>query len=278
MFNLLSEEEDLKKSKGKSLTQKKMDSEKYERFVEILKGEREFEGNIDGPEDLRAVINAIKKIDSDLSSGGGKESALRKRLSQFSNKAKDVESIMNKKDSGSKLSDSEKKKIEDFADEVEDALFNDTYVKEFHPDSETKNWSNDVEGTVAIKYTTPKGKDYYGLVRPSSGIITWEGMGLGKSGATSDIRNIIKKDPDVNLKNRIEEYDTDSGKILRGTKNIKDLLATGRFAIKDDNASKDKIKEAFMNNGARVGSRDQLRGVEKAIKDINFWKTIKSLF
>lgn len=275
--------EEESKGEASSFNKKKIDTEKYENFIKILKGEKEFEGDINGPDDMKAIIRAIKDIHRELKNKtkSGGESSLRKRLSQYYNKALEVEKIVNKIEAGQKITDKEEKAFEDFADEIEDSLFQETYMKSLFPDetnTSSSDWDKNIYGAFPIKYTSPKGKDYYAIVRPPTGVVTWEGMSLSKDGATSGVREILKKDPKINIGVKFDEYDKDSKKIYKGTKSIKSMLDTGRLKIKDDDTAKKKVEEAFFNNGVEEGSRGYIKGINKALKDINFWKEIKKLF
>lgn len=275
--------EEESRGEASSFNKKKIDTQKYEDFIKIIKGEKEFEGDIDGPDDMRAIIRAIKDINKELKdkSTSGGESSLRKRLSQYYNKALTIEKIVDKIDAGKKITSKEEQEFEDFADEIEDSLFQETYMKQLFPDetnTSSSDWDRNIYGAFPIKYTSPKGKDYYAIVRPPTGVVTWEGMSLSKDGATSEIREILKRDPKISIGPRFDEYDKDSKKIFKGTKSVKEMLDTGRLKIKDDDKTKEKVEKAFFDNGVEAGTRGYIKGINKALKDINFWKEIKNLF
>lgn len=276
-LDLMFEEEETSSSMGRMKT----DIKKYEHFLDIIKGEKQFEGDINNPDDMKAVIKSIKGIHSELSGKGtGDESSLRKRLSRYLNKALEVEKIVNKIEAGDKITDKEEETFEKFADEIEDILFKETYIKQFFPDESgvPSREFYKIDGTFPLKYTTPKGKDYYAIVRPPTGVIAWENIVRDKKSSSNEIRSILNKDPEINLKSKFTEnqYDKDNKKVYRNS--IKDMLDTGRLKILDDNETKKKVLNFFYENGASEGSRSYIKGVDKAVGSIGFWKSIKNLF
>lgn len=257
----------------------------YENFLSILKGEKKFDGSIETPQEMRVVIDSIKKIyDEFHGKKVDKDSPtfqMKKRMVSFYERAKEVEKILKKIESGERVTEKEEDQYDTLADDVEDVLFQETFVKKMFPadkgETSSKTWAMSFQKAFPVKYTTKEGEDHYGLVRPPSGIITWEGAGLGKDGSKSDVGIKFKNDPDFSLGSKLPLNDS-TYKLYRSTSDVKQALSTGRFDVKDDDKTIEKIQDLFSDMGATVNDKGYAKGVGKALKNMEFWKSIKRLF
>ncbi len=270
---------------GENFRKRKGELETTEDFVAILKGEKKFEGDIDTPEEMQAIIDGINKIHDEIKNTTVKVDKnspsyqMRRRLVSFYDKAQDIQKILNKIKSGKKISEKESDMFDEFAEQVEDVLFHETYMKKMFAaeKGETSSILESFQKAIPIKYTSPKGKDYYGLIRPPSGTITWQGQQLSNKSAPTEVRDIIKQDDEVNLGSQIP-FDESSNTVLRGAKNVRRALDSGRIEILDDPATVKKVRKAFENSGVEYSSRGWPKNLNKVIKSVDFWKKIKNLF
>jgi len=257
----------------------------YQDFVDILKGEKKFDGAIETPQQMRTIIDSIKRIYNELHGGGADKDSptfqMKKRMVSFYERAKEVEKILRKVESGDRVTEKESDQYDTFADDIEDVLFQETYVKKMFPadkgETSSKTWAMSFQKAFPIKYTDKSGEDYYGLVRPPSGIITWEGMGLGKQGATSDVGRKFKSDSEFSLGAKLPLDDT-THKLYRSESEMKKALSTGRLEVKDDNQTIEKIQELFSDLDVSVNDKGYAKGVGKALKSMDFWKGVKRIF
>lgn len=269
----------------KNYQKRKFEMQTHQDFVDILKGEKKFDGEIETPQQMRVIIDSIKKIYNELHGGkADKESPtfqMKKRMVSFYERSKEIEKILKKIESGDRITEKESEQYDTFADDIEDVLFQETYVKKMFPaekgETSSKTWALSFQKAFPVEYTDKSGETYYGLVRPPSGVITWEGMGLGKQGATSEVGKKFKDDPDFSLGSKLSLNDT-THKVYRSSAEVKKALSTGRFVIKDDDKTIEKVQKVFEDLGASVNDKGYAKGVGKALKSMEFWKRIKQLF
>jgi hypothetical protein len=108
---------------------------------------------------------------------------LKKTLIRFSKGLIALEPIVDKlldpDQMTNELTDAEEKKYQQMSQDLEDALFQEAYGRyHFAYDRGEGTGSRQaptVENIIPIKFLADNGKTYYGLVRPPTGIITWEG-------------------------------------------------------------------------------------------------------
>lgn len=248
------------------------DHEKFADFVEILTGKRNFEGDIDTPAKMQQILDGIKKIKGDLKGpqdSSDKTHAMKKRLAKLAKKADEIQKILDKIKSGDKVTEDEADKYDKFADEVEDILFFETYVKDFTR-NETGGSGGKVnkilwENSFPVEYTSDDGTKYYGLVRVPSGVITWQG---------DKAREVVKNDPEHEIPVKFDIMKPD----YKISKNAKVKELEGKLRFKDDDKTKEKVKELYKQHGAEINDRGDIKGLNQALNKVEFWKDIKSLF
>lgn len=253
---------------------KKIDIEGYEKMLNILAGKEKFEGDIETPEQMQLVIDNIRKFKEETKKKDFKEDpahALKAKLAKLYPKIGPVQKVLDKIKETGKVTEKDDDVYSEFADEVEDILFYETYYKK-HTASDVGGSGGKVNKIVfnhsfPIKYTSDAGKDYYGLVRPPTGAITWQG---------DRAREVVKNDPEIKIPYKLP--------ILQGTwrimqtKMMDDILASDRVKIKDDSKAKEKVKEALENAGASINERGDIKGMNKVINSVEFWKDIAKIF
>lgn len=229
----------------------------YNKMMNILLGNEKFEGEINTPEEFRAVIDAILNDKF-------------KTKASLKNRAKEVDKIIKKIEAGKTITDSEEEMADDFADDVEDELFQMTYMKKYTAQSEGGSGGQANKArfneSIPVKYTTDGGKIYYGLITPPTGFIAWQNNEVGR---------IAKNDPELNIPPRLNLLDKNYtvDKVVH-----KDLLNSSRFIVKDSSAAKRQVKEAFEKHGATLTPKGDVPGIEKVMKKVEFWKDIASIF
>jgi len=229
----------------------------YNRMMNILLGNEKFEGEINTPEEFRAVIDAI------LNDKFKTKASLKK-------KAKEVDKIIKKIESGKTITKNEEEMADDFADDVEDELFQMTYMKKYTAQSEGGSGGQANKArfshSIPVKYTTDGGKVYYGLITPPTGFIAWQNKEVGK---------IAKNDPELTIPPRLNLLDTTwtVDKVVH-----KDLMNSDRFVVKDSSAAKREVTQAFENHGATITPKGDVPGIEKVMKKVEFWKDIAKIF
>ena len=165
----------------------------------------------------------------------------------------------------------EKKTILKFADDIEDILFSDTYVKEFAPSEAgaTGGKQNKIlfNESFPVEYHSEDGHTYYGLVRAPSGIVTWSGEKARKAAAADSRYRIPIKMPMLK-----QNY-----KLLKNSE-IKKLIDDKILKFKDDDNTKAKVVDLYKKYNASINDRGDIKGLNKVLKNVGFWKDIKALF
>jgi hypothetical protein len=254
---------------------KKIDIEGFEKMFNILGGKEKFEGSIDSPQQMQVVLDSIKKFYEESKSnpkmGSEEAGAMKKKLAKLYPKINTIQKILDKIKKIGKVTGKDSDVYDDFADEVEDILFYETYYKKFTA-TETGSSGGKVnkivyEHSFPIKYTADDGKEYYGLIRPPTGVITWQG---------DRAREVVMNDPSLKIPTKLP--------ILQGqwqlmkSKFIDKLLASKRVEVKDDSKSKEKVKKAMEKVGASINDRGDIIGMQKALDNVGFWKDITKIF
>jgi len=303
-----------------SFTSIKDDLGSRSRMMAILAGQQQFEYSLlDNPKMVRALVDQvsvmiknkeritlenssvskrIKELEKveyktpaerdELTNLQNKNKAyqLQKTLMLFGPKLKEIDDILVRIENRVDVTDKTLKKYESLVSEIEDAIFSETYVR--------KNLSYDrgeasaimkkptATDNFPIKFTANDGATYYGIVRPPSGMITWEGKLAREAWLTdSGIRGLVlgltsskKYTQDEILKIRISK---DDFKVLS-----KEKLNDEMFALKLTNGKKkiefddsDKVKEAIRNyifnsdnGGAKKNVTDYSTMNQSSIDDV----------
>lgn len=249
--------------------------ERAGRFAAILTGKERFEGEIDSPEQLHAIIKGIKQFENELSGKktdeDSKTGAMKKRLAKMLDKADDIEKILNKKEKGTKLSKDEIGAVMKFSQEVSDILISETYMKEFteYEKGGSGGKVNKIlfNHSFPVEYTADNGSKHYGLIRMPTGIVTWQGR---------DTMRIVKSDPEFKIQSRFQVLRKDYR--LNKSKELRELIDAGRIKYKDDDKTKKKVRDMLEKAGASINERGDIKGLNRALKNVEFWKSIKSFF
>lgn len=230
----------------------------YERMYNILLNNEKFEGEINTPEEFRAVIDALLRDVFKINS------AIKKQ-------AKEVDKIIKKIENGDTISDTEEEMADDFADKVEDYLFSETYIKGYTAKSKGGSGGqankDRFSSSIPVKFIADNKKEYYGLITPPTGYIAWQ---------SKSVHSIVKNDPDLKIPGRLELI-KDGWKVLKNSF-FNDLIKSRRLIVRDDDRSKKKVEEIFTKHGASINQKGELPGIEKVVKKIEFWKDIAKIF
>jgi regulator of replication initiation timing len=264
----------------------------YERMVSILSGEEQFEYNIlDNPKMVRALVDQVKQMIKnkdklnlenksisqrikelkriemptrveidELENLLQKDKAfqLQKTLMRFDKSLDELSDILDRMENGVDLQDKTIKRYDKIVGDIEDAIFQETYVRKNLAYEKGEASGNMKKPTATdnfpVKFLADNGKTYYGIVRPPSGIITWEGSEAREAFLRdSGIRSLLgyisqskKYSRDALLKVRISK---DDFKVLN-----KEMLNDKLFSLVADNGRKkfvyndsDSVKEAIRN-------------------------------
>jgi hypothetical protein len=118
--------------------------------------------------------NRQEKLASEL-----KTYQLKKTLRRFESTLRRLEPVVDKKLNAESLTSLEEKEYKQLVIDLEDALFQETYGRyhfAYDPgEGSGRRQSPTVEHMIPVKFAADNGKNYYGVVRPPTGIITWEG-------------------------------------------------------------------------------------------------------
>lgn len=318
------------------------------RMMNILTGNEPFEYDLlDNPSMVRALVDQVKQMiknkdslnqenksvndrikelkklsyptreerdELERLSQKNKAYQLQKTLMRFNKKIDELDSILNRMEDGVDLQDKTIKKYDDMVGEIEDAIFQETYVRKNLAYEKGEASGNMKKPTATenfpVRFIAENGKVYFGIVRPPSGIITWEGR---------EAREAWLSDPRVNdiisstgstkryrrddmLKIRISR---DDFKVL-----TKELLNDKLFSMRTPSGKKkleyrdsDTVKEALRNyilggekqvTDYNIMSGEEGRGIKTVnpsldkqgrpkdltsiIDSIEFWRFVRGLF
>jgi len=264
----------------------------YERMVAILAGQEKFEYNLlDNQKMVRALIDQVKTMiknkekiklenksvldrikelektqyrtreeSDELNQLQSKTKAfqLQKTLMRFDKKLDELDDILGRIEDGVDITEKTIKRYEAIVGDIEDALFQETYVRKNlgYEKGEASGGMKKPTATdnIPVLFRSDNGKTYYGIVRPPSGIITWEGK---------EARDAWIQDVDIkNLFSMIEnskKYRKDEIFKLRISKGdfkvlSKELLNDKLFSLKTERhqakfeyRDSDQVKEAVRN-------------------------------
>jgi hypothetical protein len=252
---------------------KSIDVEGFQKMTNILAGKEKFEGSIDSPQQMQIILDNIKKFKDELASdskmGSGPAGALKKKLANLYSRIAPIQRILDRIKKSGKVSSKDSDIYDDFADEVEDILFQETYYKKFTP-SETGASGGKANKLVftqsfPIQFTSDDGKKHYGLVRPPSGVITWQ----GEASETA-----VRNDPTLKMP---VKFPLIQNKIMKN-KEIAALLKSSRIVVKDDDETKEDTTKILKKAGASINEKGDINGMQKALNSVEFWKNIAKIF
>lgn len=326
----------------------------YERMTAILAGKEKFEYSLlDNQSMVRALIDHVKQMiknkerlslenksvserikelrrkewksqaeKDELVEMESKNKAyqLQKTLIRFEKKIDELDDILKRIENGVDVTDKTIKKYEKYVSEIEDSIFHETYVRRnlaYDKGEASSSFKKPAAmENFPIKFIATNGKTYYGIVRPPTGMITWEGKEAREAWLNdADIKGLFsmvsmskKYSKDAILKIRISK---DDFKVLP-----KELLNDRLFSLKTKNGRdkvmykdtqevKDAIKAYIFNDENKGAPRDltphrvsgiegvlddvktvqtgidqsgRPRGITDVIDSIEFWRMIRSLF
>lgn len=270
----------------------------YQRMLAILSGREKFEFSLlDQPKMVRALIDQVKmmiknkdklndenksisqrikeleKIQyktpedvDELASLKNKDKAyqLQKTLMRFDNKLSEIDEILKRIENSVEITDKTRKKYNDMVSEIEDALFQETYVRRNLPYDKGEASAGMTQPTATqnfpIKFLADNGKTYYGIVRPPSGIITWEGREARDAWlADSAIRSLA-------------EYIT-SSKRFTSNELLKIRISNDTYTALTKEVLNDKLFSLRMPNGMKKIEYDDSEVIKEAIRNYIFNET-----
>lgn len=244
---------------------------------------------LDDIDEFRKLINSTKKYNFDLSKslmnfGPEKDDDESDNVSDhkaevstaLKTKIKKIDAIFSST-SNDELSDKQKADIEKAAQEILD-YFKTAVNKSGHTDKDfketgTNTWQVKAEQTFPCKLEDGD-KVYYGLVRPPTGVITWQGNGaraaarkLGVPLKLPVMNKGDKKNPNFVVKRGAEEF----GKFMAKFQSTE--TPNVDFDFDDSQKAKDKVVDAMKKGGADYDSKayktnKRLNSAEGAIDKI----------
>jgi len=247
---------------------------KYGDFIDILSGKKKFEGDIDSPEKMKQVIAGIERLFGDDNDSNATHS-LKKGLSRIKKSIPKVKKVLAKIDNGDKISKDDEDVYDKFADGIEKIFFSETYMKDIAPQGE--NATSKPRQFLAFDNMFPisfklNGRTYLGIVRPPTGIVTWNGKAARDAAKEA---NIPLKFPLVG-----KNYNINKSKMVDNLKKEVGLKYV-------DNANiRKKVKELVMASGAgynKDGYPEPQKGMggdqfnAKGLENIGFWKDLEAL-
>ena len=331
----------------------KNDLGSYQRMIAILTGKEKFEYSLlDNQRMVRALVDQVKQMiknreklnlenksvkerikelkklpyptrveRDELAELENKTKAyqLQKTLMRFGKKLDELDDILKRMENGVDVTDKTIKKYENIVSDIEDAIFHETYVRKNLAYDKGEASGNMKRPTAMdnfpIKFRADNGNTYYGIVRPPSGMITWEGKEAREMWlADPTLRNFFKSmaaskkyNKNAMLKIRISP---DDFKVL-----TKEMYNDKLFSLKakngmkkvefnDTDAAKEAIKNFIFNEEGDGVEREvtphSVSGIEDVIDDsktvqpgidnsgrprgltdvidsIEFWRVVRSL-
>jgi hypothetical protein len=328
-----------------------------EAMLQILAGQKDFEFNLlENPNMVRALITQVRrmaKIKDDLDTRAlnanikALENIQRKSVEEYQKlddliRAKKthtlkqtlltfaksggtfdkIEPYLVKIENDVELNDKDQAKYWDLVGSIEDALFRETYTKENTASTKGESSGTQMAPTatnnIPIKFNAANGQTYYGIIRPPSGIITWEGTEARNAWLTDpDIKDCIvglvqkgKAIEDAILKIRVDKAYfkvLEKEQINRHLFALENADGTKKIEYDDSDKTIQHVCDYILNKGERTvshydvsggimddgdkmenGTRkkvnpyldkfDRTNGVQAIISSINFWKMIKNIF
>lgn len=266
------QDEDQESYNQNSFQQISSRNDSYEKMMEILVGEKKFEGDIDTPTQMEAVCDYIEKLAKNKLDKQDDSYAHKKELIKKIHDVDRIRKILNKIKAGNTVTQGESEFYDDFADDVEAILMQPLVDRALAKDkSETsQHVLKSVLEAFPVEYKTVEDDTYYGLVRPPTGVITWEG---------DEAREAYKNEGEFNYLKKLPL--TDDGKVLKKQKDMREIIATGRFKIKDDKETKDKLQDIFAEfdvDMSKTKKTGHVKNLTKVLNKIDFWKEVAKLF
>ncbi|MFW6226256.1 MAG: hypothetical protein ACOC3V_04805 [bacterium] len=251
----------------------KLSKEDVSRISERLAKIIEFENTTSDINNLKNLIKDLKRyqsIDNELDDES--DDTVKFEVSTaLQKKMKEVEKILNSKNVD-ELTVAEERKIQDFTDKLADEF------KKFQTEAPTDYKETGVN-TFKIKFEQSfpvrlqiDGKNYYGLVRPPTGIITWQGptarakakeVGVPIKLPIMNVGN--KKAPEFKVKRGADAF----GKFMSKFQDSDNI----DFDFDDSTGAKQKVIQALEKAGISFKTdnyqkRGALKGVEDAISNM----------
>jgi hypothetical protein len=238
--------------------------EKFRKFVDILSGKKDFEGYPESPSKMKSVLDGIENL---LNNDKAEAThSLKKGLVKLKPRIKKVRAIVSKIEKGEKLSKSDYKEYDNLAKAIEDIFFSETYMKDFAPQGEGGTSKSKMiyisENAFPISFKLD-GKTYLGLVRPPTGIITWNGEAARKAAKKA---NIPLKLPLIGKNNNINK----SKMIAELRKNIGLRYAESLMMRK-------KVRDLIIKHGGGEDKRGYPQ-YQEGLNKIGFWKDLEEIF
>lgn len=283
VLNVLNEEEEWKTSESDSFKKKKDYEDTLKDIVDIFKGEKEFEYDLYNRSMMRKMLNFIEKAHTTKSDEDEDATTFQMRKRLGSKKLYDQVDTIREILSKEEPTEKEEEIYKNFVDEVEDILYYETRHKKVTSNSSGETSKESLTASVKdvfpVKYEASNGEDYYGLVRPPSGIITWQDASFNKEGPGSKAGRLFSKDfPGLGKKIPLNN---DTNKPFTGAKVYSDAVEKSerpRIEVKYDDSTKNKVQEIMSDNGVSINNKGYAKNVNKALGRTSFWKDVKNLF
>jgi len=266
-----------------------------ERMLAILSGQEKFEFSLlDRPEMVRALIDQVKlmaknkknlkdenkSVDQkikelekikyktpeeldELSSLKNKNKSyqLQKTLIRFDKSLSEIDEILKRIENGVEITDKTRKKYDELVGDIENALFQETYLRRNLPYDRGESSAILMKPTATqnfpIKFIADNGKTYYGIIRPPTGLITWEGR---------EARNAWLADSAILS---LAEYIASS---RRFTSNdlLKIRISNDSFTALTKEVLNDKLFSLRMPNGMKKIEYNDSEEIKEAVRNYIF--------
>jgi len=282
-------------SSGNSFSSMKGDQGSYQKMLSILAGNENFEFSLlDRPKMVRALIDQVKimaknrdKFNAENKSVAkrikelekikhktledldelaslidkNKSYQLQKTLIRLDNKFSEVDDILKRIENGVEITDKTRKKYDDIVGEIENVLFQETYLRRNLPYDRGEASAIMMQPTATqnfpIKFISDNGKTYYGIIRPPSGIITWEGR---------EARDAWLQDSAARL---ISDYISSSGRFT-SNELLKIRISNDNYTALTKEILNDKLFSLRMPNGVKKIEYDDSSKIKEAIRNFIF--------
>jgi hypothetical protein len=189
-----------------------------------------------------------------------KTSILKSRLVKLLTKMKSIEPTLQKLLDGEKPPKQEMFHYDTIVGEIEDILFDETYVKnvlpynkgESNPEAVVESFINN----IPIRFES-QGQMYYGIIRPPTGIITWIGPEARKVWLDDDeVKFIQTKFPHINkseiLKIRLEDNKVEDEPLNSALLSMRNHSGSPRLIIKDDDETVKQLHDFIFRDEAEL--------------------------
>lgn len=251
---------------------KKLDD--INKFRKLIKSTKKYNFDISKSLSILGLTNDEK--DSDENDDDNTQNYKIEVSSTLKKKIKKVDEIFSSTENDD-LSDKQKEDIEKAAEEILD-FFKTSTNKKSHIDKDFKEtgmntWEVKAEQTFPCKLEIGN-KNYYGLVRPPTGVITWQGITARSKARELGVPTKIplmnkgdKKNPNFIVKRGADEFGKFMSKFQNTVQNDID------FDYDDSSKAKEKVVDAMKISGASYDSKayitkKRLNNAEGAIDKI----------